>query len=154
MGFHLAKSDVQKLMASGATLGPSVQLPREEKKAAHKPGNIYRMTIPNWKPPTLNVLMRGKIKTRIALGKATKAIVAGYALKEEVPKAGGRRRVNVFVVLEGRQREADTDAYWKGLLDALVSCGLLLGDKSAHVQLGEVMHERGKSGTVIVLEDL
>jgi hypothetical protein len=98
--------------------------------------------------------MRGKIRTRIALGKAAKAMVAGYAMMQRIPKATGRRRVSLEVTLEGRQREADADAYFKGLLDALVSCGLLLGDKTSEVQLGDVTHKRGVRGTVIVLEDV
>lgn len=152
MGLRVSKDQLQSLMSQGATLGPSVKLPEPEKPTEHNPGGVYRIVIPNWRPPTLNQLMRGKVKTQIALSKACKAMVAGYG--REVPRAGGKRKVSLLIELEGRQKEMDADAPWKGLLDALVFCGLLIDDHSRYVQFGEFEQCRGASQTVITLEDV
>lgn len=116
---------------------------------------IHRITILHWRPATLNKLMRGKIKDRIKYRQVDHAMVAGYAHKEGVPRALGKRRVSLEITLTGKQKEFDVDSPWKGLFDALVSCGQLLGDTVHLVQIGELSFTRGtEPKTVILLEDL
>lgn len=71
------------------------------------------------------------------------------------PKAEGKRRVSLSLVLGPKQRGGDPDAYWKSLLDALVNAGQLLDDSKEYVELGSVTYERGKrKATIITLEDV
>lgn len=122
--------------------------------APRAPG-VYTLVIPDWRPTTLNVLMR------MHWGKANRAkqsdagMLATYARLHEVPPATGRRRVSVRTVLTGRQKPTDPDALWKVLLDGLVKCRQLVDDTAALVELGPVTSERGdRTATVITLEDL
>jgi hypothetical protein len=103
-------------------------------------------------PPTLNQLMRGHIRTRIRLGKQFRAVVAG---RWRGPKATGKRRVSIEIVLGPRQRGADPDAFFKAVGDSLVKCGALKDDTRHGVEWGPVTYSRGpEQGTVIILEDI
>jgi hypothetical protein len=116
---------------------------------------IHFLWLPAYRPPTLNQLMRGTLKARIRLAKECKQFVGAYARMQGTPPATGRRRVSLTIVLKGRQQEADVDAYFKSLLDALVHHGLLLSDRVEHCRLGDVTHTRlGVPGTRVYLEDL
>lgn len=72
-----------------------------------------------------------------------------------VPKAAGKRRVKLTIVLGPRQRGGDPDAYWKSTLDALARAGLILDDNRQGVELASVAYERGtRKATVIGLTDV
>jgi Holliday junction resolvase RusA-like endonuclease len=67
------------------------------------------------------------------------------------------RRVNVRMVLPKGQRAFDRDNILKGLLDALVQCGLLVNDSPRWCQIGQieyVRHDGGLRETFVILEDL
>ena len=48
-------------------------------------------------------------------------MIGGHALEAGIPRATGRRRVSLHIVLAPRQRAGDPDAFWKSTLDALVA---------------------------------
>lgn len=115
----------------------------------------FKLVILNWRPSTLNRLMRGHIRTRIRLAQIDRNMVMGYALRDRIPVATGPRRVDLAITYSRRQKEADADAYWKSCLDSLVSARLLIDDHRKWVKMGEVEQERGKqTRTVISLTDL
>src|SRR5262249_28956501 len=92
------------------------------------------------------------------LRKQTTQLLGVYALQQHVPRATGRRRVSVEVVLAPRMRRSDADSFDKLLLDALVGAGLLLDDSERGLRGRiEVIFRRGTVadwGTVLILEDL
>lgn len=111
--------------------------------------------IPNWRPANLNSLFRCHWSVRNRKKKADAQMIQAYAMA--IPKATGKRRVGLHIVLHGSQQAADPDAYWKSLLDGLVKCSLLVDDSSQYCELSPPTYERGKksySGTTIILEDL
>jgi Holliday junction resolvase RusA-like endonuclease len=115
---------------------------------------ILRLAIPNWIPATLNQWDGRHWSVRARLKKADRDLVAWYAREQEIPKATGKRRVSLEIVLGPRGRKSDPDAYWKSVLDALVSCQALLDDSAKWVELGQVTFSRGPRGSAITLEDL
>jgi Holliday junction resolvase RusA-like endonuclease len=110
--------------------------------------------IPRWHPVTVNQLLRGKW-TAHRLKKADREMVWAYA--QGHPKATGKRRVVLTIILKPGQRGADPDAFFKSLADALVQAGLLTDDNRQGVELAPVAYERGTAtdwGTRIRLTDL
>lgn len=102
-------------------------------------------------PPTLNQLMRGKLRIRMRLSRLWREVVAEHW--SGLP-AAGKRRVGITIVMGPGQRGADPDAYYKGTGDALVACGALRGDSKEWVQWKPVQYRRGEfSETFIELED-
>jgi Holliday junction resolvase RusA-like endonuclease len=115
----------------------------------------HGLIIRDWHPTPLNRLVGCHYGTRSRRKRFDRDLVAATALAGRVPKAAGKRRVGVRIVLGPRQRGCDPDAYWKSLLDALVACGLLLNDGRQGVELGAVRFDRdAKPRTEITLEDL
>lgn len=115
----------------------------------------HEITIPNWRPVTLNTLFSGTLRRRMRLKRLDRELIGVYFRRSDCPKAAKKRRVSLYITLRPRQKEADPDSMWKVLLDSLVKCGALMDDSSAWVELGTVEHARGaKSETVIRLEDL
>lgn len=113
-----------------------------------------RLFIPSWHPAPLNKL-KGHWGIGHKLKKADREMVAMYARLMSVPKATGKRRVLLTIILAPGKRGCDPDAYWKSLLDALVQAGLLIGDNPNGVELPPVIFERGTAdrwGTLIELE--
>ncbi len=73
------------------------------------------------------------------------------------PKAQGKRRVSLRLLMAKGKRCPDRDAYWKSLLDGLVHAGMLVDDNPKHCELGGVEFERSNNasfGTMITLEDV
>jgi hypothetical protein len=99
---------------------------------------VQRLTIPIL-PPSLNRLMRGKLRTRDA---AT------------VP-AAGKRRVSLVLVYPRGRKLHDPDSFFKAVGDGLVRAGLLVDDGPGWVEWGTVRYARGEhESTEIILEDL
>lgn len=102
-------------------------------------------------PPTLNQLMRGKLRSRMRLSKTWRCVVAAYW---HGPKATAKRRVRITIVLGYRQRGADPDAFFKATGDALKHCGALVDDSKEWVEWLPVRYEHGREvKTIIELED-
>jgi hypothetical protein len=62
--------------------------------------------------------------------------------KAKVPKATGRRRVSLQIVLKKGQRAGDPDSYFKSLCAALVHVGMLVDDNPQGVELAPVAFSR------------
>lgn len=115
----------------------------------------HRLEIPGWQPALANVLLRCHWRQRARLRREDDEAVALAARLQGVPRATGRRRASLVLVLGPRQRKApDPDGPVKSTLDALVNAGLLTGDSAAGVEWGGTRFERGVRGSVIELEDL
>lgn len=111
------------------------------------------VTIPDWRPASLNQIMRGKIRDRIRFGKRDKHIVWAHFLSQ--PPATTKRRVSLHIVLTGRERPCDPDNAWKSVLDALVKCGMLVDDSNAWCEITTPTYDRAlKGSTTITLEDV
>lgn len=115
----------------------------------------HGLILHDWHPTPLNRLIGCHYGTRSRRKRFDRDLVAATALAAQIPKAEGRRRVGLRIVLGPRQRAADPDAYHKSLLDALAKCGLLLDDNRQHVELGPVRFDRDRRPrTEVTLEDL
>lgn len=116
---------------------------------------MTEIIIPNWHPTLLNVLLNCSPHKRNRLKRADQGMVATYARLAEAPRATGKRRVTLTIVLGPRQRGGDPDAYWKSLLDALAACGQLVDDSRKWVETPPVLFERAAiKSTSIQLLDL
>jgi hypothetical protein len=108
----------------------------------------YTLTIPGWHPARLNHLLTGHWRPRYRLKRADADTVAFYARLGGIPRATGKRRVSLRITLGYRQRAGDPDCYWKSLLDALKTAGLIVDDDRFGVDLGP------ERATTILLEDV
>ncbi len=115
----------------------------------------HRLEIAAWRPFTDNQLINCHWRTKHKRKDSDKEFVACYAHLQRIPKATGKRRVSLEIVLVGRQKETDPWAYLKSLNDSLVSCGLLVDDTARYVEFGGTVYSRGKEAmTTIILSDL
>jgi Holliday junction resolvase RusA-like endonuclease len=115
----------------------------------------YKLAIPNWHPTRLNELLGCNWRKRHRLKKADRELIGVYARLAGVPKATGKRKVSLHLILGPGQRAGDPDCYLKSLFDALTACRLLIDDNRQHVELGAVRFSRGKARVAIIsLEDL
>ncbi len=114
----------------------------------------HRLFIPNWRPVSLNEIV-GRNKYAIhRIKKNDREMVGTYAANCVIPKATGKRRVSLEIVLGPRQRQHDPDALFKVLLDSLKQCRRLVDDSPKWCELGAVTYRRdGEPGTTIVLTD-
>lgn len=114
----------------------------------------YTIHVPGWLPTPLNKLMRGrwasskhKAKDREVLDRAV------YC--HAVPKAAGKRKVMLHVVMPPGRRAPDPDSLFKSLLDGLVHLELLKDDNRLWCEPGPVSFSRGDAlCTFLTLEDL
>lgn len=112
--------------------------------------------IPRWHPVTLNRLMNSHPMSRSRLKLADLQMIGAYAVKAKVPKATGRRRLEIVITLGKGQRAPDPDAYFKVTNDALVRLGFLRDDSRTWLDLMPVRYERAieKATTLILTEIL
>lgn len=128
--------------------------PRASRRRRHKLVE-HSLVLEGWHPTRLNRLVGCHWGTRSKRKRLDRQRVAVEALVQKIPKATGKRRVELVLTLAPRQRAGDPDAYWKSLLDALVAAGLLTSDNRQGVELGAVRFERARSRrTFIVLIEL
>ena len=113
------------------------------------------ITIPNWRPARDNQLVGANRYAAGQLKRSDAKMVGSYANFANIPKAEGRRRVQLQITLKGAQKQTDPMAYAKSCLDALVKCGLLVDDTDRYVEWVPPSYNRiGEARTVIVLEDI
>lgn len=118
---------------------------------------VYVIAIENWRPTPLNKLM-GHWSKGHKLKKADRQIIAHYC--RNIPKATGKRAVDIHVILGKGKRKTDPDSLHKSTLDALVHCGMLVNDNDTYVELGRVTQGKVADtpmkwhGTILVLTDL
>jgi hypothetical protein len=118
-------------------------------------GAVHILFIPGWRPAPLNKIMHGHWSNGNRLKKADFGMITAYAMASRIPKATGRRRVELHITLTGQQKQADPDAYAKSTLDGLKRCGLLVDDSGAWVEWVTPTYDRcGEPGTRITLTDL
>jgi Holliday junction resolvase RusA-like endonuclease len=116
---------------------------------------MHKLKIDGWIPTSANRWAGHHWTVKHRYKKADREIIAVYAARDGIPRATGRRRVDLVVVLAKGQRTPDADNLWKSTLDGLVACGLLTDDNSRGVELGTVRFLRGeKRATRIDLHDL
>jgi len=77
-------------------------------------------------------------------------MIGVYLYNAKVPKAAGKRRVEIVIVLGKGQRAGDPDAYNKSLLDALVRLGYLKDDNRQWLQLESVKFSRAEEKAMII----
>src|ERR1051326_4545648 len=99
---------------------------------------IHRIVIPDWRPARDNQLVYKHWGTARRLKRADVEIVGAHALVAGTPRAIGKRRVSLQIMLKGRQKEADPLAYCKSLLDALVKAHLIIDDNDRFMEWGGV----------------
>jgi Holliday junction resolvase RusA-like endonuclease len=115
----------------------------------------HKLKIDGWTPMSANRWQGYHWSKKHRYKKADREIIAGHALASRVPRASGRRRVDLIVVLARGQRTPDADNLWKTTLDGLVACGLLRDDGPRFCDLGTIKFERAQQRrTEIVLQDL
>lgn len=101
------------------------------------------LVIPAWRPTPLNQLLGHHMKAG-RLKRVDRDMIAAYALLAGIPKAEGRRRVDLLVRPNPgsrklgikAQRRTDGDSPWKSTLDALKHAGLLVNDTVEWCQPG------------------
>jgi hypothetical protein len=115
----------------------------------------WEVTIPDWHPLSLNQMI-GFNKFVVTRRKHKDAGLVGAAcLMAGVPRATGKRRVTLTIVLGPRQKGRDPDAFHKSTCDSLRSCGALVNDSKEWVELPPVRYERAmRRSTRITLEDV
>ena len=114
-----------------------------------------RLIIPNYLPPSLNVLMRMHWSKANRLKKECADFVTHYAREQGVEAASEVCRVSLLLTMGPRGRRFDDDNAWKVILDALVKAGLLVDDSPKWARRGDVWWARGpQRETVVVLDSL
>lgn len=115
---------------------------------------MHIITIPNWRPMSDNVYCKGHWSIRYRKKKEDAEFVSAYATQSNIPKAETKRRVSVEVIVS-KGRTPDPTNILKSLMDALVSCKLLVDDNAEWSELGGVLVKKGADArTIIILEDL
>lgn len=115
--------------------------------------DCYRIVIPRWTPARLNQMMGRHWSVIQKLKRTDLNLLAFYG--RDIPLAGGPRSVKLIITLGPRQRGADPDAFWKSILDALVTRGLLVDDSRKWCRIEPVEFVRGtEKSTTIELRDL
>ena len=73
-----------------------------------------------------------------------------------IPRVKDKRRVSLHIILGKGQRGADSDAYFKSLLEACKYVGVIVDDSSRYVEFAPVTFSRDRQncGTQITLLDL
>lgn len=115
---------------------------------------MHTFVIPDYLPPTLNVLLNRHWTVRHRASKECKSLVIAYSSLSRIPAATGKRRVSV-TFSSRRKIVSDEDARVKLLLDALVCAGLLVDDSPQWCELGRMQSVSGQvRETVVLLEEI
>ena len=124
-------------------------------RADHFSNNFWHVHIPRWHPTRLNTLLSAHWGRAAKLKRADKEMIAYYL--KSVPRAQGKRLVEVWIGLGDRQRGGDVDAYQKSLLDALVENKIIVDDSHAWVEFSPLKYFRTVDGvrfTVIRISNI
>lgn len=114
----------------------------------------WTLNIPGWRPCSLND-MTGYWGKRHKIKAKDRDVIGLAVLACGIPKAIGKRRVDLLVVYPKGARSHDPDAFFKSANDALVHSGALRDDTKNYVELGSVEYAKGEVlRTVITLTDL
>lgn len=113
---------------------------------------MHEITIPNYKPHSLNEFVGKHWRVGYDLKNECKQLVKTYC--KNLPKATGKRQVSMHIVLGPRARKLDADNAWKLILDALKFAGMLVDDSPDYCVTTEPTYSRGEKATIIKLVDL
>lgn len=115
----------------------------------------YEVTIPHWHPTLLNKLLTSHWAAAARMKQGDMQMIGVYLYQAKVPKATGKRRVQIEIVLGKGQRAGDPDAYYKTTLDALKRLGHLKDDNRQWLELVPVKFSRAaESATIIRITEL
>lgn len=82
-------------------------------------------------------------------------MIWAYTRATKIPYEAVKRRVQLTIILEPKQRSCDPDAYWKSLCDALVKSYALWNDSENWCEIMPVEFVRAdKKSTIIRLTDM
>lgn len=115
---------------------------------------MTHISIPNFVPVSVNRVIRKHWAARRQRLREDADLIAGYAMIARAPKAKGKRRVSVAVMVTNLTHAPDPDNILKSALDALVKCGQLIDDSAQWCEIGKITVGVGKRETVITLEDV
>lgn len=105
------------------------------------------------RPHTLNEIMRGHWSNGGRLKRADRDLIALAAILAKAPKATGKRKVSLRLVVPKGRKRCDGDSLWKTVLDSLVHCDMLVDDGPDWCEIGPVVYETGYPlSTTIILE--
>lgn len=110
------------------------------------------ITIPNYKPPSLNEFLGKHWSVGHKLKNDCKAFMIHYS--RELPKATGKRRVDMHIVLGKGARKLDADNAWKLVLDSLRYARMIVDDSPEYCVTTEPTYSRGEKTTIITLTDI
>ncbi len=141
--------------ASKASRPPKLPIVIPESEAQANANATWSIPLPiGVRPASLNEIMAGHWSKGAALKKRDRRVIGIAAVMAGVPKATGKRRVSLAIVLPKGQRRWDADGLFKSLLDALTHAEMLVDDNPKWCELGTVSYSRGERlSTIIVLED-
>lgn len=151
MGMRIPKSLEREILARADYVGPSMVEHRDQPADGEwleKPvGGIgtaeWTFRVPGWTPTPLNRILYGKHWTIGARLKMDDFEMIAY-YGRHVPKTGNAKRsVSLHVVFPPKKRMPDVDAYAKSLLDALVSCCIIVNDSQHWCRMEPVSYSRG-----------
>jgi len=116
----------------------------------------HTIRIPRWKPVLTNTLMGNHWAKAAKLKKADMQMVSAYCLQAGIPRAKGKRRVELVVEIAGRGRTPDPDSMWKSLLDALKQAGMLVDDSGKWCEIvpPQIIRKAKETATTIQLTEL
>lgn len=118
---------------------------------------VHVVKLHGYHPPSVNRYARHRGVRIQARNKLHKLLEPWYTPISPcyVPKADGRRRVQIHLTYPHGAKRMDRDNVQKVLLDGLVAAGLINGDSPAWVEVAEPTDERGLyQVTTITLTDL
>lgn len=116
---------------------------------------IWTMHIPGWRPASVNQLLQRHWALAAKLKKNDQEVVSRAVMAYGVPRASGKRKVSILILIPKGLRTKDPDAYYKSLLDALVRSGALRDDTRNYVEISQPRFGKGEIlETFITLEDV
>lgn len=115
----------------------------------------YRIFIPDWHPPRKNVYNRGatyqaRAARRRVMRLHTARMVDAYMHAYKVPKADGKRRIQITVVMGKGKRAGDPDGYQECINDAMQDAGLILNDNHHKSEILQPKIDRAQGNATLI----
>lgn len=115
----------------------------------------WEVTIEDWRPTSLSVLMHKHWRTAANIKKKEAKRIAAAFLASGCTGAIGKRKLTMHIRLAPKQRAFDADNVWKGTKDGLKRCGAIKDDSPKWVDHESPTYSRGATmATTLILEDV